>query len=374
MDEASYFAEEKQENVEFFGEANRIKKLLQTSARKIEIAMGIAGQIMSCESTGKTQEEENADRLESRSSTNDANSILSCCAINPRMGIQTLATRIINNEIDPFTDGADKCSKKSICGAKFATLFDGLVNVCNFRLAMTDATEKVHTMRLRRAWTEQDKYKEEIRGLRNELHSLRMCMKMRVAAKQRQTEKKEQEIAETRAECERQIQILSERSEQRMKEAISVSTSNQEELSRELVNVQELLAKIRLDHSSAEKNLREIKKSLEDELLSKISDYDTKMQQLADEIEATGANYTLELRQLERLNAKFEAQEIEYEAAMEEKSAEEQKELDRRIYLFRTRFAAMRIQHCWRAYQIKKIEYMKSKKGKKGRKKAAKKS
>jgi hypothetical protein len=58
---------------------------------------------------------------------------------------------------------------------------------------------------------------------------------------------------------------------------------------------------------------------------------------------------------------------------MREKQEEEQMELDRRIMLFRTRFAAMRIQHCWRQYQIRKIELMKSKKGKKGRKKATKK-
>jgi len=72
---------------------------------------------------------------------------------------------------------------------------------------MTDATEKLHTLRLKSAWKEQDKYKEEIRSLRNELYSLRMCMKMRVAAKQRQTVMRENEIAESRAECENQIRL-----------------------------------------------------------------------------------------------------------------------------------------------------------------------
>lgn len=62
-------------------------------------------------------------------------------------------------------------------------------------------------MRLKSAWKEQDKYKEEIRSLRNELYSLRMCMKMRVAAKQRQTVMKENEIAENLAQSESQIQL-----------------------------------------------------------------------------------------------------------------------------------------------------------------------
>jgi hypothetical protein len=75
------------------------------------------------------------------------------------------------------------------------------------RLAMTDASEKLHMMRLKSAWKEQDKYKEEIRSLRNELYSLRMCMKMRVAAKQRQTVMKENEIAENLAQYKSQIQL-----------------------------------------------------------------------------------------------------------------------------------------------------------------------
>jgi len=73
------------------------------------------------------------------------------------------------------------------------------------------------------------------------------------------------------------------------------------------------------------------------------------------------------------VQVKFAAQEIKYVAAMQEKKLEEERELDQKIMLFKTRFAAMRIQHCWRAYQIRKIESMKNKKGKKGRKKAAKK-
>jgi hypothetical protein len=43
------------------------------------------------------------------------------------------------------------------------------------------------------------------------------------------------------------------------------------------------------------------RKRLEEELLSKINDYDSKMQQLADEIEATTANYALEQQQFEQL-------------------------------------------------------------------------
>lgn len=120
------------------------------------------------------------------------------------------------------------------------------------------------------------------------------------------------------------------------------------------------------------------------------------MQELADEIEATTANYALELQQFEQLKVyiyeismptcftyvafykrahqvRFEAQETNYLAAMQEKKLEEQKELERKIDLFRTRFAAAKIQHFWRHYQIRKLEYMKSKKGKKGRKKAGKK-
>jgi hypothetical protein len=73
---------------------------------------------------------------------------------------------------------------------------------------MTDAAEKMHVARLRSAWKEQDRYKEEIRSLRNELYSLRMCMKMRVAAKQRQTIMKENEIAEENAQCENQIRFI----------------------------------------------------------------------------------------------------------------------------------------------------------------------
>jgi hypothetical protein len=72
---------------------------------------------------------------------------------------------------------------------------------------MTDASEKLHMMRLKSAWKEQDKYKEEIRSLRNELYSLRMCMKMRVAAKQRQTVMKENEIAENLAQYKSHIQL-----------------------------------------------------------------------------------------------------------------------------------------------------------------------
>jgi hypothetical protein len=70
---------------------------------------------------------------------------------------------------------------------------------------------------------------------------------------------------------------------------------------------------------------------------------------------------------------RFEAQESNYLAAMQEKNLEEEKEQERKINLFKTRFAAAKIQNYWRHYQIKKLEYMKSKKGKKGRKKAGKK-
>jgi len=45
-----------------------------------------------------------------------------------------------------------------------------------------------------------------------------------------------------------------------------------------------------------------LRKKSEEELLGKISDYDSKMQQLADEIEATTTNYALELQQFEQLN------------------------------------------------------------------------
>lgn len=46
-------------------------------------------------------------------------------------------------------------------------------------------------------------------------------------------------------------------------------------------------------------------------MLSKINDYDSKMQQLADEIEATTANYALEQQQFEQLKVymmKFQCQ------------------------------------------------------------------
>ncbi|CAB3386363.1 Hypothetical predicted protein [Cloeon dipterum] len=320
MDEDGYFAEEKQENVEFFGEANRVKKLLEECARKIAAAV-------------------------------DA------------------AAKIENNhaEIMMMTGGT------SVCGAKFATLFQGLVNVGTIRLALTDEAEKVHTSRLLRAWKERDRYREEIRGLRNELHSLRMCMKMRVAAKQRQTQRKQADIAETTAEGKRQIACLSESSSARVAEAVSVSRNNQEEMRRELLNATSLLDAIRREHDDQEKQLRQIKKSAEEALEGRISEYDGEMQRLANEIEATSANYTLELHQLELLRSKFEAQEIEYSAGMQQKRLEQQREVDRRILQFRSRFAAMRIQHCWRQYHARKLEHLKSKKGKKGRKKAPKK-
>jgi hypothetical protein len=44
-----------------------------------------------------------------------------------------------------------------------------------------------------------------------------------------------------------------------MKDAVSVSNNNQEELNRELDNAQILLERLRQDHSAQEKNLREAK-------------------------------------------------------------------------------------------------------------------
>jgi len=122
--EASYFAEEKQENVTYFGEANKIKKLLEASAKKMGVAMGMASEVSGL--GGKTHQEENADRLESAT---DANSI---CANNPTMmDVETIAAAIIMDNIS-FNRDLENC-RKSICGAKFENLFGGLVNVCNIR-------------------------------------------------------------------------------------------------------------------------------------------------------------------------------------------------------------------------------------------------
>jgi len=120
----SYFSEEKQENVAYFGEANKIKKLLEASAKKIGLAMGMASALGGC--GGKTQQEENADCLESAA---DANSI---CANNPAIDVESISAEIIAGCILKDRIDLDNC-KKSICGAKFELLIGGLVNVCNIR-------------------------------------------------------------------------------------------------------------------------------------------------------------------------------------------------------------------------------------------------
>jgi hypothetical protein len=56
---------------------------------------------------------------------------------------------------------------------------------------------------------------------------------------------------------------------------------------------------------------------------------------------------------------------------MAEKEREQQEELAQQIQLFRRRVAAGKIQSCWRAYLMRKLERSKGKKGKKGRKKQA---
>jgi hypothetical protein len=67
---------------------------------------------------------------------------------------------------------------------------------------------KMHKKRLRRAWKEQQRYKEEIRGLRNELYGLQMAAKARIAAKRRHISHQEQQIVEIRKICKEEIAKL----------------------------------------------------------------------------------------------------------------------------------------------------------------------
>ena len=75
-------------------------------------------------------------------------------------------------------------------------------------MSMSSAAIKDHKQRLRRAWQEQKRYKEEIRGLRNELYALQMAMKTRVAAKTRRIKHQENEIVELKAKCREEIAKL----------------------------------------------------------------------------------------------------------------------------------------------------------------------
>jgi hypothetical protein len=96
--------------VAYFGEANKIKKLLESSAWKMGVAMAMAYDF---------KEEENADRLETKSASADHS-------------LEALAALIVSDggAMDPNQ------GQKSICGAKFELLFKGLVNVCNIRQAI----------------------------------------------------------------------------------------------------------------------------------------------------------------------------------------------------------------------------------------------
>lgn len=135
--ETSYFSEEKQENVAYFGEANKIKKLLASSAMKIGLAMGMASELGGC--GGKTHQEENADCLESAA---DANSI---CANNPVIDVEIISAEIIAGCISKDRFDLDNC-KKSICGAKFELLIGGLVNVCNIRYVYKHRKYRIHVL------------------------------------------------------------------------------------------------------------------------------------------------------------------------------------------------------------------------------------
>jgi predicted nucleic acid-binding Zn-ribbon protein len=73
---------------------------------------------------------------------------------------------------------------------------------------MSASSARTHKQHLRRAWKEQKRYKEEIRGLRNELYGLKMAMKARVAAKRRRIKQQEDEILELQRTCKDEITQL----------------------------------------------------------------------------------------------------------------------------------------------------------------------
>lgn len=82
------------------------------------------------------------------------------------------------------------------------------VIIVTYRLSVNAANTKMHKKRLRRAWKEQQRYKEEIRGLRNELYGLQMATKARIAAKRRLIRQQEQQIVEIRKQCKEEIAKL----------------------------------------------------------------------------------------------------------------------------------------------------------------------
>lgn len=73
---------------------------------------------------------------------------------------------------------------------------------------MNASATRRYKKNLRRAWKEQTRYKEEIRGLRNELYGLKMAMKARVAAKRRLIREQENEIVELHRSCKAEIAKL----------------------------------------------------------------------------------------------------------------------------------------------------------------------